>query len=274
MPSEKESFNCEPFYWGEKLVGEALYPSVEGATAMILEELRTVIRSDDTIDELVFRRDHPEPPSVQLAIELMLAQENRQLKCRFEGDEQHFSGATFAAVRPLWEICERRLVPAVDEPASAIKATCSDIVTRSDDCVDSWKEAASLVDSNNTADIDSILAVMVYPPPVAGELTPTAWLRQIQLAAAQWAVRIEHRDGVSVRDSKVADLTRGPIDWSIDAALVALAQRAAEETDLITEVTALATEVIQRIPKEGTWSTKAVCQSVLRYLELAETSNS
>ena len=145
-------------------------------------------------------------------------------------------------------------------------------MTKTDDCVDSWKE--SLAVSSNASNIDSILAVMVYPPPVADDFLPTQWLRKIQLVAAQWAVRIEQRLGVSILNSKVADVTRGPIDWSIDAALVALAQWAEEEASLIAEVVSLATEVVERIPDQGTWSTKAVAESVLRYLELAQTSNS
>jgi len=260
----------KPFGWGKTLLDAALDPSTASATVAVLEQVRSAVKDDRNIGELVFHLDNPEPPSVQLAIQLMLDQENSKLKFSLtSGSGKRSDVPANFALRPLWKTVRSNQIPAVAKPAAAVKKACAGMAIQSLDSVSNWDRARDEVVSNSIQDVDSILAVMVFPPAVAGDCSPTQWLRHVQLVAAQWAVGLERLDGVSIANSKVADLTRGPIDWSTDAALVALAQRASEEKELIDEVRELTRAVMARVPEKGAWSTPAVGQSVLRYLELA-----
>src|SRR5262249_42784279 len=84
-----------------------------------------------------------------------------------------------------------------------------------------------------------LLATMVYPPGVARVDRPAAWVYRVQVAAA---LVLAHLDGgweESVRRKALLALANGPMDWTVDAALVALAALARDEEDAAEEIAGL-----------------------------------
>lgn len=265
----------KPFGWGKEFAGEALFPRVKGATVAVLDQVSDAIRQDASISEIVFRLDHIEPPSVELAIQLMLDQVNCKLRfsCVSErqlGPDPRESSASHS----LWQFVRDKAKPAVDEPSPEFKKACAEIAIASSDCVDSWSRARKYVKSNSISEVGSCIAAMVYPPAIDADFSPVDWVRRIQLAAAQLAVAVEQLNDVPIADSRIADLSRGPIDWSVDAAMVALAQRARETPALIPDVSNVVQDVLARIPDKGSWSSDDVGRSVLRFLEFASSDAS
>jgi hypothetical protein len=265
----------KPFGWGNVFAGEALFPDVQGATVAVLDEVSELIASDSSINEIIFSVDNVEPPSVELAIQLMLDQSNSSLKFECISDSEPTPDPrTSSAARPLWGFKRGKPFPAVPKPTEKAEHMCSQLARVSVDCADSWRLAKVEAATLGKVDIESLLSVMVFPPPVESDFTSTDWIRRVQLAAAQLAVCLEQAEGVSLSNSKVADVLNGPLDWSIDSAMVALAQRASEETDLIDQICDLVQSVLLRIPDKGTWSCRDVGKSVLRFLGVQRPSNS
>ncbi|QEG23182.1 hypothetical protein [Mariniblastus fucicola] len=263
----------KPFGWGKALSGESLFPPVKDATVAVLKQVKEIIDADHSIEKIIFNVDTLEPPSVGIAIQLML--DKAENKLEFETVSAAIpepDPRSSTATNPLWELSDDSLVPIADDPKLAIKLACADVVASSKDCLQSWERAVALSEQFDLEQVDSLLAVMLFPPPVEAGFSSTEWVRRIQLAAAQLAVNLERMNAVSLQDSKVADVTRGPLDWTTDSAMVALAQRANMERQLVGDVCELAQNVMERVPDEGTWSCREVASGVIAYLEsVAET---
>lgn len=257
----------KPFGWGKAFSGESLFPRVQGATVAVLEQVKELVDEDSSINEIVFSVETVEPPSVELAIQLMLDQANSRLKFEYicESDPVPDPRAS-TAIRPLWKFNRGKPKPAVDEPTERVSQACSRLAGLSVDCEDSWRLAKEEAQTMGLENVASLLSVMVFPPAVKSDFTSTDWIRRVQLAAAQLATCVEQAQGISLSDSKVVDVTNGPLDWSIDSAMVATAQRAHEEVELIDEVCDLVQSVLLRVPDKGTWSCRDVGKSVLRFL--------
>ena len=267
----------KPFGWGKALSGESLFPPVQGATVAVLNRVKEIVREDPSIDGITFNVDSLEPPSVGLAIQTML--DNAKSTLSFEcvaSSVPEPDPRSSTARRPLWKYSGNLPVVAVPEPAKGQMQDCAEIVSKSKDCFESWDFAKERSPLFGVDQVDFFLAVMVFPPANPSEFEATEWVRRIQLTAAQLAVNIEKLNGVTIADSRVADMTNGPLDWTIDSAMVALAQRVTEECELVGEVREIVKRVAARVPADGTWSCGAVADGVLKYLDtvtqLSETS--
>jgi len=251
MPWKKK-----PFGWGNVLSGEALFPPVQDATVAVLNQVKDIIGDDASIQGITFVVDTLEPPSVELAIQSML--DRAKSKLSFECVATSIPNPdprTSSANQPLWKFSGSKPIAAVAKPDQTIRKACEDLVLQSKDCIESWARARELSPEFNVDQVD--------------EFEATEWVRRIQLTAAQLAVNVEKLNGVTIADSKVTDVTNGPLDWTIDSAMVALAQRVKEEFELIGEVRSIVKRVASRIPPDGTWSCAAVAKSVLKFLDTA-----
>lgn len=257
----------KPFGWGKAFSGEALFPRVQGATVAVLEQVRELVAEDTSINEIIFSVETIESPSVELAIQLMLDQANSKLKFEYISESDPVLGPRAStASRPLWAFNSGKPTPAVASPTERVKLACARLARFSVDCADSWRLAKEEALAFGTDDVEPLLSVMVYPPKVESDFTSTDWIRRVQLAAAQIATCLEQAEGVSLSESKVVDVTKGPLDWSVDSAMVATAQRAAEEIGLIDQACDVVQAVLLRVPDIGTWSCRDVGKSVLRFL--------
>ena len=89
-----------------------------------------------------------------------------------------------------------------------------------------------------------------------------------RLVTAQCIAHTEMRNNVAQEDSLLVDICRGPIDWVIDAAIIALTQRVRLEPkhEWALPLSQEFTEILARLPAEGHWSTMEVCLENTRLL--------
>ena len=265
MPWKKK-----PFGWGKAFSGEALFPAVQGATVAVLNQVKDLVREDASIRGITFKVNTLEPPSVELAIQSMLdeAKSSLDFECVASSIPKPDPRESFAK-RPLWKFSGNKSAAAVPKPDDGLMNRVADVVRSSRDCLESWTCAKERSTEFTVDQVEPLLSVMVFPPPNPSDLEATQWVRRTQLAAAQLATNVEKFHGVSIADSKVGDVINGPLDWIVDSAMVALAQRAKEEDELIDEVRSIVQRVATRVPSDGTWSCSTVAKSVLKYLDLA-----
>jgi len=262
MPWKKK-----PFGWGRAQLGLSMFPKASDATVESLSEVQAFIDSGAPVGHVVFKVETFEPPSVELAIQLMLDRAKSKLSYeRIATSVPSPDPRKSRASYPVWKFRFGQSRPALAKPADDIGRLCAEVVRESRDCFDSWDRARERSSDLAVSEVESLLAVMVYPPAIEGEYEPADWLRRVQLAAAQLATFVEMNQEVMIAESRVADVMRGPLDWSIDAALFALAQRAEKETQHADSVYELARKLLTRVPIKGTWSCREVAVGVMSSL--------
>lgn len=262
-----------PFGWGKADPKPPSFPVTREATVEALQEVETLIASGASIGHVVFKTDTLEPPSVELAIQLMLDRAGSKLKFkRVASSVPSPDPRKSTASYPLWKFRFGKPRPVSLKSDTKVEAVCREIVVAGKD---GWEDAQKRSAEFSAKQIGSILGVMVSPPRIDAhdECDPSQWLRRVQVAAAQLAISIEMDQGISIADSRVADVVLGPLDWTIDAALVALAQRAKSQPEVSAAVCELARKLLIRTPSAGSWSCRGVAEEVVFALEKANRHN-
>lgn len=129
----------------------------------------------------------------------------------------------------------------------------------------SWWKMAGLVARELTAMETFTLmpSLMVHiPGPVPETLWPWQWVERVQIAATLIMSRAEQGWDGSVRRQILLDLARGPVDWTVSAALIALSQIAHESRSAQEEILALFEERLDDLERWG-WCCFGTCLCVL-----------
>ncbi|MGL5094625.1 MAG: hypothetical protein ACRDD1_03505, partial [Planctomycetia bacterium] len=131
-----------------------------------------------------------------------------------------------------------------------------------------WYDAAGPMLLDRSLDVVSLLGTMVHPPPAPEGCDAWVWLPKVQTAAALCLARLDPEVpwGKSQRRRVLLDLARGPLDWTVEAAVVALTELAHHEDEAAEDVFALFNELIH-LPAKAGW----VCllqRVVVCYLQL------
>lgn len=152
----------------------------------------------------------------------------------------------------LWSYEDTRPAVAVAPPAPGVRSAVADLAAQPYRLDTWWGHARQLARQLEPAQVDDLLATMVYPPAVGQVDRPAAWVYRVQVAAA---LVIAHLDGgweESVRRTALLSLANGPMDWTVDAALVALAAVARDDEDAAGEVGRLFRDLRAKVPADGT----------------------
>jgi hypothetical protein len=99
--------------------------------------------------------------------------------------------------------------------------------------------------------VEQILAVMVHPGPPPPGIRPWSWLYRLQVAAALVVAGLDAGWQGSVRRRALLSLVNGPVDWSINAALIALSIIAAEDPAAEAEIAEAYKDLYRRAPRQG-----------------------
>jgi hypothetical protein len=113
------------------------------------------------------------------------------------------------------------------------------------------KEGERLGRSLGPARAGEVLAVMVHPPPPPDERSAVTWVQEIQFAAAFTIAGLDEGWFGSRRHEVLLDLARGPMDWSVTAAIVTLAHIARNEPAAREQVGVLFAALWNNIPRPG-----------------------
>lgn len=97
-----------------------------------------------------------------------------------------------------------------------------------------------------------ILAVMVSPPPPPRPgYDPFVWLYRVQVATALVLAHLDAGWAESQRKRVLYSLACGPVDWAVDAAIVALSRLARTDAAIRQDVVALFGWLESQVPKQG-----------------------
>ncbi len=100
--------------------------------------------------------------------------------------------------------------------------------------------------------LNALLCVLVDPPPPPDDSwNPMVWVQRIQIATALVISHLDDGWEASTRRRALFSLSMGPVDWTTDAAIIALAWRAREDNTIRADVEGLYRWLESQIPKEG-----------------------
>jgi tetratricopeptide (TPR) repeat protein len=176
----------------------------------------------------------------------------------------------------LWRYEGMKPTPAVSAPTPEV-ASVVEQLARQRYQLNAWcRQARRLGAGLGPQRIPELLATMVHPPMPEGVTRPWGWVYRVQVAAALLIAQTEPAWAGSARRSALLSLVWGPLDWTVDAALVALAAIATEEEETAEDIAGIFREVRSDLPRGGALCYyQALLWSMLRLptLEAAERAN-
>jgi tetratricopeptide (TPR) repeat protein len=151
----------------------------------------------------------------------------------------------------LWRYKGTNPEPAVQPASSQVNAAILELA-QSRYSTEFWFHKAYPLASNlGVAAVNDLLGVMVHPPARPETFPIWAWIQRVQVAAAFVIGRLERGWEGSTRKSVLFSLARGPMDWTVEAAIIALAQIAFEEQAAAPDVAELYLELLNTLPDDG-----------------------
>jgi tetratricopeptide (TPR) repeat protein len=152
----------------------------------------------------------------------------------------------------LWQYRGIYPAPAVDPPAERVAKAIGALAGTPYRLPAWWNQARPLARWLGTGSVPDLMAVMVHPPdlPADPELHGWDWVTRVQLAAALTIARMDSDwDDRSPRRQALTDLIHGPLDWTTEAAVIALAGVASETAAARKPIARLFRELFRRKPE-------------------------
>jgi tetratricopeptide (TPR) repeat protein len=206
-----------------------------------------------------------EAPSARLACRLGLAALGLDVDVRFDipSIQQPDPRLPRGEVRyQVWKYREEKKpsgkqlttepVAAVPEPLPAVASAVAE-VARSTYDRPSWLTAGAELVRRCRPRVEDLLGVMAHPPALPQEISAPLWVQRVQVAAALALAGFESEVSwpQSRRRQLLLDLANGPMDWTVDAAIIALTATAQAEPAVISELTELFLKLLQEQPRPG-----------------------
>ncbi|MGK7925639.1 MAG: tetratricopeptide repeat protein [Spirulina sp.] len=151
----------------------------------------------------------------------------------------------------LWQYEGVDPYPNVNPPREDIAKAIATLAARAYS-LQSWSQNAhKIANFFGKEQLNSFLGVMVHPPPNPPEIPLWSWVHRVQIAAALAIAYLDTGWKNSLRKQVLFDLARGPMDWTNEAAIIALMQLALEVEEAAIEILALFRELLGNIPEPG-----------------------
>ncbi len=126
----------------------------------------------------------------------------------------------------LWTLAGAQLVPAVPPPPPSIAALVRELASAPFTRVRAWADASRAASHLRADDAAALLSCVVHPPPLEGAPHDAAfeWVPRVQLTVAFVLAHLAPDEPweESTRRAALFSLLHGPMDWSTEAAIVAL----------------------------------------------------
>ncbi|MBZ0287046.1 MAG: tetratricopeptide repeat protein, partial [Anaerolineae bacterium] len=151
----------------------------------------------------------------------------------------------------LWKYDGSEPLPAVNPPNPQVAEAVAKVAARPYN-LDSWLASARKLGAAATPSrLNSLLGVMVHPPQHPPEIPIWDWINQVQVVAALSIAYIDTGWEGSARRKALLSLARGPMDWTVGAAILALTQIALEQPEITGEVERLFSDIMGHAPRQG-----------------------
>lgn len=227
------------------------HPGPGDATAHFAEEaMRRAAGSPDAADgdRVTTTVSHIESPSVQIAWRLRMAEIGISLPFApfYENVQQPDPRRPKTEVEfVLWSYDGTQARPNLGPPDDRAAAAIAAIATTRYH-LPTWAEKAyGTAQQFGSAWTHHLLATMINPPPAPEHIHPLDWVPRIQQAAALVLAWLPEGFGV------LRSLALGPVDWVVDAAIVALGEVAMRTPNLRGPVLDLFAYLRGQVAKEG-----------------------
>ncbi len=238
----------------------AFLPSPDDATTQMLKNLMEVGKGGS---KLTMGLSSMESPSARLAIELYQIEQSgqAQLVVRVAEIQKPDPRVPRGDVDYLlWRYKGTDPEPAVGPPSNDIKTIAARLAASRYDLGYWAREARSIAQRLGPSHLNYLLGVMLHPPQRPAEAPIWEWLFRVQVAAALIIGHLDpelEKDGQgdtwdeSLRRRVLFSLARGPMDWTVSAAIIALMQVAREDPSTVPDIAALYGELLDTLPEPG-----------------------
>ncbi|MBN1429220.1 MAG: tetratricopeptide repeat protein [Anaerolineae bacterium] len=151
----------------------------------------------------------------------------------------------------LWRYKGTDPVAAVNPPSLAVSQQIARLANQPYS-LDAWITSAQQIADQLGADrLNDLLGVMVHPPEPQGGIPIWYWIYRVQVAAALTIAYLDDGWDGSLRKEALTSIALGPMDWTVDAALIALLVIARENPDSHQDIIAIYQELLDNPPQPG-----------------------
>ncbi len=162
----------------------------------------------------------------------------------------------------VWRYEGTTAVAALPPPTSDIQEAIEAIAYTQYELSAWWQLAQRQARELSPTDVGDLLASLVHiplpKPPESAELAlvlqPMDWVQRVQIASCLVIANLDDGWEGSVRRAALESLVQGPIDWTTNAALVALVGIARNEPQHVEAIRPLFAALQDRIPRDGSFS--------------------
>jgi hypothetical protein len=143
-------------------------------------------------------------------------------------------------------------IAAVPEPSSAVTTAVAEIAMSPFDRA-VWLAAAADLVRRIRPRIEDLLGVCAYPPNLPANVYSPIWIQRVQVIAALAVASFDPEVPwpTSCRRQVLYDLACGPMDWTVDAAVIALTALAQSKPEISTELIELFLDLVRQQPHPG-----------------------
>lgn len=155
----------------------------------------------------------------------------------------------------VWKYMEPALIDvhqAVGPPSELVQSYVTEIATSIYFLPRWWNAAKTVGQALGVAEITNLLGAMVHPPTeITGDKHPADWVFSHQCAAALILAHVDTGWAGSKRREVLFSLVDGVVDWTTDAAIIALCEIAIDEPDALVEISERFWCLFKEIPTPG-----------------------
>jgi hypothetical protein len=144
---------------------------------------------------------------------------------------------------------EPAMAPPSEVVASQVASIASTPHTLSQYAVDVRQLAASLGGDH----LNDLLGVMVHPPACPADIEIWNWIHRLQVVAALTVANLNADEPwlTSLRRRALYSLVRGPMDWTVEAALIALSYAGRSDPSIVPDIASIWLETLESMPGSG-----------------------
>jgi hypothetical protein len=239
----------------------------------LINLLRGIIKDGGDLAKFKVGLSSLEAPSARLAIQLYQIEKYGQadLVVEVAAIQQPDARIPHKPVDfVLWEYKGTEPQTSLHLPSSHVSETISQLA-QMPYLPQKWADQGSKFAKDLGVDkANELLAVMVHPPARLSQFPIWEWLPRVQVASAYVIARLDSGWDNSIRHRYLFSLARGPMDWSVEAALLPLAYIAKTEPSVRNSIAELYFELLHGMPRPGgipyrdalLWSISEIIESI------------
>lgn len=171
----------------------------------------------------------------------------------------------------LWKYNGTRPYVAVPEPMPGVKEAVCQIATHPFQRKMWWELAEKVARDTRPSRFNDVLWVMVHPPKPPIPMRAWTWIWHVQVAAALVIAQLEKGWEGSFRRKALLSMFNGPMDWTVNAAIVALSLLSQDNPEVAKETLSLFRQRCKEIASETrTCYEEILIHSLLHFSEVGE----